>query len=54
MLVPILINIKYFNKEFLIDGSSEIYVDENSKNLINYQIKKSKNKTNFQTLVNLH
>jgi len=47
------LNIKYSKKEFTVDGSSEIYINENSKNLIKYQIKKSKNKTNFETFLNL-
>ena len=34
------LNIKYSKKEFFIDGSSEIYIGENSKSLIKYQIKK--------------
>jgi len=47
------LNIKYSEKEILIDGSSEFYIDENFKNLIKFQIEKSKNKTNFKTFFNL-
>jgi len=45
--------IKYSKQKILIDGSSEFYIDDNFKNLIKFQIEKSKNKTNFETFLNL-
>ena len=47
------LHIKYSEKKFLIDGSSEFYIDENFKNLIKFQIIKNKNKTNFEIFLNL-
>ena len=46
-------NIKYSNEKFLIDGSSELYIDKNSKNLVQFQIEKNKNRINFETALNL-
>jgi len=45
--------IKYSKQKILIDGSSEFYIDDNFKNLIKFQIENSKNKTNFETFLNL-
>ena len=47
------LNIKYSEKKFLIDGTSEFYIEENFKNLLNFKIVKSKNKTIFETFLNL-
>ncbi len=47
------LNIKYLEKKFLIDGTSEFYIEENFKNLLNFKIVKSKNKTIFETILNL-
>ena len=47
------LNIKYSEKKFLIDGNSEFYIEENFKNLLNFKIIKSKNKTIFETFLNL-
>ncbi len=47
------LHIKYSKQKILIDGSSEFYIDDNFKNLIKFQIEKSKNKTNFETFLNL-
>ncbi len=47
------LNIKYSEKKFLIDGTSEFYIEENFKNLLNFKIVKSKNKTIFETILNL-
>jgi len=47
------IHIKYSEKKVLIDGSSEFYIEKDLKNLINFKIAKSKNKTNFETFFNL-
>jgi len=47
------LNINYSNKRFSINGSSEFYIDKNFKNIIEFQIEKNKNKTNFKTFVNL-
>ena len=46
-------HIKYIDKKIIIDGSSEFFIDPNFINLVEFQIKKSKNKTNFKTLFNL-
>ena len=46
-------HIKYSEKKVLIDGSSEFYIDQNFKNLIEFQIEKINNKTNFKTFLNL-
>ena len=46
-------HIKYSDKKIIIDGSSEFFIDPNFINLVEFQIKKSKNKTNFKTLFNL-
>ncbi len=46
-------HIEYTKKNILIDGSSEFYIEKEFKNLINYKIVKSKNKTNFETFLNL-
>ncbi len=45
--------IKYFEKKFIIDGLSEFYVEDNSKNILSFKIDKSKNKTNFDIFLNL-
>ena len=47
------LNIKYSEKKFIIDGSSEFYIEDNFKNLLNFKIDKSKNKTNFDAILNL-
>ena len=47
------INIKYSEKKFLINGSGEFYIDEGSKNLLKFNISKSKKKTDFETYFNL-
>ena len=47
------LHIKYSKQKILIDGSSEFYIVDNFKNLIKFQIEKSKNKTNFETFLNL-
>jgi len=47
------LNIKYAEKKFLIEGSSEFYIDENFKNSVNFKIIKNKNKTIFETFLNL-
>ena len=47
------INFKYSDEKFLIDGSSEYYIDKNYKDLIQFKIEKSKNKTKFETFLNL-
>ncbi len=47
------INIKYSKKEFLIDGSSEFYFEEDFKNLLNFKINKRKSVINFETFFNL-
>ena len=46
-------NIKYFDKKFIVDGSSEFYIDKNLKNLIQFQFEKSKKRMNFETFLNL-
>ena len=47
------LKIKYSEKKFLIDGTSEFYIEKNFKNLLNFKIVKSKNKTIFETFLNL-
>tara|TARA_B100000700_G_scaffold33524_1_gene32179 strand:+ start:1886 stop:4090 length:2205 start_codon:yes stop_codon:yes gene_type:complete len=47
------IHIKYSKQKILVDGSSEFYIDDNFKNLIQFQIEKNKNKTIFETFLNL-
>ena len=47
------INFKYSDEKFLIDGSSEYYIDKNFKDLIQFKIENSKNKTKFETFLNL-
>ncbi len=47
------LKIKYSEKKFLIDGTSEFYIEKNFKNLLNFKIVKSKNKTIFETILNL-
>tara|TARA_Y100000590_G_scaffold450891_1_gene591296 strand:- start:735 stop:2939 length:2205 start_codon:yes stop_codon:yes gene_type:complete len=47
------LNIKYSNEKFLVDGSSELYIDKNNKNFIQFQIEKSKKKVDFETNLNL-
>ncbi len=47
------IQIKYLEKKFSIDGSSEFYIEKGFKNSINYKISKRKNKINFETFLNL-
>ncbi len=46
-------NIKYSNEKFLIDGSSELYIDKNNKNLIQFQIENKKDRVKFETILNL-
>ena len=46
-------NINYSDEKFLVDGSSELYIDKNSKNLVQFQIEKNKNRINFETALNL-
>ena len=41
------------DEKFFIDGSSEYYIDKNFKDLIQFKIEKSKNKTKFETFLNL-
>ena len=48
-----IIHIKYLEKKILIDGSSEFYIEKDSKNLLNFKFEKGKNKTNFETFFNL-
>ena len=48
-----IINIKYFENKILANGSSEFYIDENKKNLVNFKINNSKNRTDFETFLNL-
>mgnify|MGYP001448132177 CR=1 FL=1 len=47
------IHIKYSKQKILVDGSSEFYIDDNFKNLIQFQIEKNKNKTIFEIFLNL-
>jgi len=47
------LHIKYSRKEFLIDGSSEFYIEKGFKNLLNFKIKKRKHGINFETFFNL-
>ncbi len=47
------LHIKYSNQKILIDGSSEFYIEDNFKNLIKFQIEKSKKNTKFKTFLNL-
>ncbi len=47
------LNIKYSEKEILIDGLSEFYIEKDFKNLLNFKIIKNKNNTNFETFLNL-
>ena len=47
------LNIKYSEKKILIDGSSEFYIEEGFKNLLNFNISKNKKKTDFETFFNL-
>ncbi len=48
------IYIEYSKKNFLIDGSSEFYIENDFKNLIKFKITKSKNKINFETFFNFN
>jgi len=48
------LHIKYSDKKFIINGSSEFYIEENFKNLLNFKIEKNKNKTDFETSLNLN
>ncbi len=48
------IQINYSEKRILIDGSSEFYIEKNFKNLLSFKIEKNKNKTNFETFLNLN
>ena len=48
-----IINIKYFENKILANGSSEFYIDENKKNLVNFKINNSKDRTDFETFLNL-
>ncbi len=45
--------IKYSKQKILVDGSSEFYINDDFKNLINFQIEKNKNITKFETSLNL-
>ena len=45
--------IKYSKQKILLDGSSEFYINDDFKNLINFQIEKNKNITKFETSLNL-
>ncbi len=47
------INIKYNKKKFLIDGSSEFYIEEEFKNILNFNIAKYNDKIDFETFFNL-
>ena len=47
------LNIKYSEKEILIDGTSEFYIEKEFKNLLKFKIVKNKNNTNFETFLNL-
>jgi len=47
-------HIIYSEKKIKIEGSSEFYLDENFKNLIEFQIEKNKEKTSFKTSLNLN
>jgi len=47
------LNIKYSEKKVLIDGSSEFFIEEGFKNLLNFKISKNKKITNFETFFNL-
>ena len=46
-------HIKYLEKKLIIDGSSELYIEDNFKNSLNFKINKNKNKINFETILNL-
>ena len=46
-------NIKYSKKTFIIDGSSEFYIEDNFRNSLNFKINKNKNKIDFETFINL-
>ena len=46
-------NIQYSENKFVIDGSSEFYIEDNSKNLLKFKVDKSENKTNFNVGLNL-
>ena len=48
------LNIKYSKNKLLIDGSSEFFIEDNSKNLLNFKIDKNLNKTNFNVNLNLN
>ena len=45
--------IQYSEKKFLIDGSSKFYIEDDFKNLLNFNILKKNNKTFFETFLNL-
>ena len=45
--------IKYKSNYFEINGYSELYINEDSKNLLNFNITKNKNQTLFETILNL-
>jgi len=45
--------IKYVNNKFTLNGSSEFYIQENVKNIFDYNIIKNKDKISFETLINL-
>ena len=47
------LHIKYSEKKVLIDGYSEFCIEENFNNLLSFKIEKNKNKTNFETSLNL-
>ena len=47
------LNIQYSENKFIIDGSSEFYIEDNSKNLLNFKVNKSENKTDFNFGLNL-
>ncbi len=48
-----LLNINYTKKNLSIDGKSEFYIEKGFKNTMKYNILKVKNKTDFETLLNL-
>ncbi len=47
------LHVRYTKNKFFIDGSSEFYIEENFKNIVKFKIEKNKNKTIFETFLNL-
>ena len=45
--------IQYSEQKFLIDGSSNFYIEDDFKNLLNFNILKKNNKTFFESFLNL-